>query len=107
MLDWKSRSNLNGLNGVKGAGRSCTGEVQQQILTFQKILTIQASQKYSHLNNYELVLADDLRIAKKKDSCQRRDNPGVDMLDLGVPKPTRKRPRLGPVLKQRFNHEPL
>ena len=63
--------------------------------------------RYAHLNNFEAILADDLRIAEKRDRSQRGDDPGVEFLDLGVPKPIRKKPRFGSIVSQRFCKESL
>ena len=58
--------------------------------------------KFNQLNNYETILADDLRIAKKRELSLSTDDPDLDLVDLGVLKVVKKRPRLGPILTKRF-----
>ena len=59
-----------------------------------------------HLNIFEDIIADDLRIAKKKDSVLRRDALGERLVDLGVPLRAMKRPMLGPAPHQRNTQAP-
>ena len=56
------------------------------------------------LSEYEAILADDTRIANRKRMSEQAlaSDKQNDLVDLGRPRHLKKKPRLGPILNNRF-----
>ena len=65
--------------------------------------------KANKIKEYEIILADDIRIANNKrklDQTLERDKLN-NLVDLGTPSHLNKKPRLGPILNERFCRSPV